>query len=190
MTQSQTNDVPAVNEDRDALLITLSSGVVLRRTQPAAWALTEVERQMAPQKPKPPMVDNPDRGRAEPNEADPDYQQELSDFYTLLTERRYQVVIATGTRVESVPEGVPGPESDEWVEMLAALGLPCPPNMGKTERYLRWVKYVAAPSNEDWSALYAPVLRQIGTPEEDVAAATEIFRRDPDGRTDSDRSGA
>lgn len=172
MTQSQ----PQSQEQGQ--LITLSSGVVLRRGQPAVWAITEVERQMAPERPKPPMLENPDRGRAEPNEADPDYQDALADWGTRVMERRYQVIIATSTRIERIPEGVPDPYDPQWVEMLAALGIACPADMTESERYLRWVKFVAAPANEDWLALYAGVPRQIGVPEEDVAAAQETFRRD------------
>lgn len=165
-------------------LLTMSTGVVFRRGKPSSWALTEVGRQMAAEAPKVPVLYNEDKGRSEPNDADPDYQAALSEHQTRIMERQYAVIVATGTAVESIPEGFPAVDSEEWVEMLDAIGIPCPPKMTKMERYLCWVKYVAAPLNDDWLVLYEPLVRQIGTTEADVAAATETFPGDAERAAD------
>lgn len=159
-----------------AELITLSTGVVLRLRQPSTWAVTEVVRQMMKDRPEPPVLPNPDRGRDEVNEADPDYQAALVAWDDRLLERKYEVVIATGTRVESLPADMPACESAEWLEVLAAVGLPQPAEMTATERYIRWVKYVAAPALTDWIALIQGMQPRAGTPETEVAAAAETFR--------------
>lgn len=165
-------------DNEGSALITLSTGVVLRRRMPSSWAMAEVHRQMAAQRPQPPMISNPDRGRMEPNEADPDYRQALIDHADRELERLYHVIVATATQIEFVPEGFPSLESSDWVEMLDVIGVPCPPGMGKQERYLRWVKYIAAPLNDDWLMLLNDVRRDVGTPEEDVAVAADTFRSD------------
>ena len=156
--------------------LTLSTGVVLRLKRPSAWALTEVQRQMAREAPKPPVVYNADKDREEPNESDPRYWEALAEHATRLTERLYEVVIATGTEIASLPDGFPGPDDPIWRENLEAVGIELPPPDRKRPSYIAWIKYVAAPVNEDWQALYAPLLRQIGTAEEDVAAALAAFR--------------
>lgn len=157
--------------------ITLSTGVILRLRRVSTWAITAVERQMAAQRPQPPQIYNPDRDRHEPHEADPDYQAAVERFQMLLHERRFEVAVGTGTAIEHVPDGVPALENASWLELLAALRIPLPEPFTGAERYIAWVKYVAAPTDEDWLAITYPVRRQVGTPEEDVAAAAGSFRR-------------
>lgn len=172
-----TPNIPGLNDADDR--VTLSTGVVLRLKQPSGWAVTEVTRQMMRERPKPPVLHNPDADRDEENEADPDYQAALTDWDNRLLERKYEVVIATGTEVESVPSGMPAPNDPAWEEMLAALGIPQPAEMTPTQRYIRWVKYVAAPAwPEDWMLLVLRTAPRAGTPEVEVAAAAESFRGD------------
>ncbi len=164
--------------------VMLTSGVILRLRQPSTWAVTEVVRQMAAIRPQPPILHDPDRGRDEPNEADPDYQAALRAHEDRELERKYEVVIATGTTVEHVPADVPGMDDPAWLEMLAALGIPQPAEMTPSERYIRWVKYVAAPAQEDWLMLVTGLRPRVGTPEEAVATAASTFRSDAERGTD------
>lgn len=168
--------------------VTLSTGVVLRLKRAAAWALTEVQRQMALGQPKPPVYHNPDKGRDEVNEADPAYVEALAAHLLRLTERLYEVCVATGTEIVSLPEGLPPPQDDGWRDVLASVGIPLSDDPRR--RYIEWVKYVAAPGNDDWNTVTTPLLRQVGTLEEDIAAAVALFRRDPQRGADTDGAGA
>jgi hypothetical protein len=168
--------VAANSSDSKNDLITVSTGVVFRMREPSTWAITEVIRQMAAIKPQPPIIHDPDRGRDEPNDADPDYQAALATWGDRELERKYDVVIATGTKVEYIPEGIPSPDSAEWLDVLTAVGLPQPENMSEIERYIRWVKYVAAPSQGDWISLILRITPKAGTAEREVSAVAATFR--------------
>lgn len=168
-------------------VVTLSTGVKLRVKQPSTWAVTEVIRRMEAQRPQPPMISNPDRGRDEPNEGDPDYQRALVAFNDRVLERKYDVVIATGTAIVFIPRGVPYPNDDSWLEVMTAIGVPQPDDMTVTERYMRWVKYIAAPAMIDWIMLVTGLRPKAGTPEEDVAAAAITFRGDEERGADTER---
>lgn len=164
--------------------LTLSTGVVLRVTTPSAWAMTAINRQLNASIPQPPMVDLPDRGRAEPNFSDPAYTQALLDHETLRHERLLEVGIATGTEVLSVPDGFSPWEDDGWRRRLEALGVELSDPEDRDRRYIEWVKFWACRLNTDWIAIVYPVLRKVGTPEEDVAAAVDTFRGEPERGTD------
>ena len=165
-----------------------SVGVVLRLKQPSTWTLTAVNRQMDETEPKPPVIMNDNKGREEPNEADPAYIKAVESHYVRRLERLYEVTIATGTEIVSVPEGVPALDDPAWVERLTAFGVEVPAS--PTLRYAAWVKHVAVPGTEEWLALQNPLLRRVGTPEEDVAAAAATFRGNAERGTDPDGSGA
>lgn len=163
--------------------LTVSTGVVFRLRTPSAWAQTNVQRQMARTQPQPPIVHIEEKGRDEPNPADPAYLEALGQHELTLRERLYEVTIATGTEVLSVPDGFPTVEDESWRKTLLGAGVELSDNPDR--RYIEWVKYCAAPANEDWLRLYSPLLRRVGTPEEDVAEATKTFRRDEERPADS-----
>jgi hypothetical protein len=167
--------------------VTMSTGVVFRITQPSTWAITDVGRQMATEEPEVPMVYITDRDRSEPNASDPAYRKAYSAHLLRLIERQYEVMIATGTEVVSVPDGFPGVD-DDWRSRLLGVGVRLSDRPER--RYVEWVKYVAAPLNEDWQALIAPLYRQVGTPEEDVAVAVAAFRSVPERGADPEPAGA
>lgn len=168
----------AANEAKAATTITLSTGVVLLVQRAPSWAIVEVRRQMAREAPQPPVLHNPDKGRDEPNEADPAYLAALEAHAIRTAERLYDVAIALAMRVVSRPEDVPAPESEAWRESLAWLGIPLSDGADPRRRFAEWIKYVAAPDEREWTVLMMPLLNAVGTLEEDVAAATAAFRRD------------
>lgn len=68
--------------------------------------------------PKPPMVYIEDRGRDEPNPADPGYQNELNQYTNKVNLIIHTLYFMRGVDVFSKPEDLPGPESEEWYEGL------------------------------------------------------------------------
>ena len=153
--------------------VTLSTGVVLELHAPSQWAFIEAQRQLANRKPEPPKVFNEEKGREEPNENDPDFAKAISQWERDLVEQLYDIGIVTGTKLlEPVP--IPGPDSEDMNDLLSVLRIE--PAKGQRARYLQWLKYMAAPTAEDITAIITPLLRIMGTSEADVARATESFR--------------
>lgn len=164
-------------------LLTVSTGVVFRLKQPSTWALTNVQQQLMREEPKVPMVFIESKGREEPNEADPAYIAALRRHASRISERLYEVVIATGTEVDSVPDGFPTFDQDSWRDTLLGVGVELSDDPRR--RYVEWVKYWAATGELDWLQLYTPLLRKVGTSEADVAEATEAFRGVPERGADN-----
>lgn len=162
--------------------ITVSTGVKFRLKRPALFAVQAVEKQMEPQRPAIPVVFVEAKGRQEENPLDPAYLAAMTRFQSAVVERQYDAVLATGTVVESVPDGVPSQDDETWVEMLDAIGITVA--AGKTARYLQWVKYVAAPSGHDLQLLLPALLKLLGATEDEVAEAVDTFRGGPERDTD------
>ena len=167
----------------EARLVTTSTGVRFRAAEVSQWAITAINRQMEVSKPRPPKFHNADFDRDEENPNDPAYLDALSDWQVDRWERILELAILTALKIDEIPEGVQRPLDDEWRENLAMAGIELSDNPKR--RLIEWVKYVAAPSNDDWFELAGLARRTIGTDEGDVAAATETFRSDPSGGTDN-----
>lgn len=163
--------------------ITLSTGVTLSLHAPPAWALQKVQDQMALERPVVPQVYIEDKERSEDNPDDPRYVQALQSHQMRLTERLYDVSLMLGAAVAFVPPSIPTVGSEAWSSKLEAVGIPIEVDADK--RWLQWIKYVAAPTNVDWTRLLAELLELVGTKEEDVAAALAMFRGDETGPTDT-----
>jgi len=161
--------------------VTLSTGVVLELSPPSPWAFMAAQRKIQADKPKPPLYLNEEKGREEENEGDPAYVAALSLWEKELIEYLYDVGIATGTRVIESP--IPTSDSEELDDLLEVLRIT--PATGKKARYLQWLKYWAAPTSKDIQVILEPLLRMMGTPEADVAQATELFRGDEGRPTDN-----
>lgn len=154
--------------------VTVSTGVVFRLTNPSIMAVQAVERQMAADEPKPPKVWIEAKGREEVNDQDPGYRSAMQRWQGAIVERQYDVVVATGTEIVSVPDDIPSLDDDEWVERIEAIGIT--PAAGKTARKIQWVKFIAAPSLKDMQSLLQPLFQRMGVGEQEVAEAVETFR--------------
>lgn len=162
----------------------MSTGVVFRLRQPAIWAIQAIQRQMAGQAPKVPVIFIESKGREEENESDPDYQNALALHRADLTERLYDAVLVTGSEVVSVPDGIPAHDSSEFRDLLDTMGFALDANMQR--RYVQWVKYIAAPDLAECAdKLFSPLLRLMGTREDDVADAIDVFRSGEERGSDS-----
>jgi len=164
--------------------ITMSTGVKLKLKPPSSWAIDAVRRQVLADEPKPPKVFVEAKGREEENEADPDYQRAMQSYGLRSMERLYEAAILTGTEIISLPEGFVGPDDNAWHERLEALHIEVDKNA--SARYIQWVKYIAAPTREDWQDKLLPsILASAGTREADVAEAIDAFPSDEAGGADS-----
>ena len=152
---------------------TSENGVVLKLKKVSRFIIVEMGRKVA--MPKVPVIYIEDKGRAEENPNDPDY-------IAAVTEANYQRSMATitasltlGTEIESLPEGMAGPQDNEWIEIVEALGIEVPKD-NKRLRYAAWLKYIALDGNS-FDALILLVLKFSGlTTEADVTQAQEGFR--------------
>jgi hypothetical protein len=152
-------------------LITLSTGVVLVPIRVPNMVFPEVMARL--ERPKPPRVFIEDIGREEENIADPDYISRVGAWQSEFSKAIVDVMIVLGTEIESIPEGFEIPESDNWTKKLAALKLR--PH-DEIERYLLWVKMVAAPSETDIQLIMEKVGQLSGVSEKDVSDTVDQFR--------------
>jgi hypothetical protein len=92
------------------------------------------------------------------------------------------IMIAEGTEINSMPKGFPGPDDETWLARMKFYGRPV---NDQFQRYLMWVKYVAAPNQDtDYKLIMDQVGRLSGAREEDVAEAVESFRSSGKGNKD------
>jgi hypothetical protein len=154
---------------------TLSTGVVLKPTRVPSMVFPELMSRM--ERPKPPRVFIEDIGREEENPADPDYQSRLEIFNAEYTKAIIDTMIILGTEVVYVPDNVAKETDTRWTLKIKALGI-VPTD--EIQRYLLWVKFVAATDNKDIEAIMREVGRLSGVSEEDVSEAVETFRDNPE----------
>ena len=97
------------------------------------------------------------------------------------------IQIMLGSEIKFIPEDIPFPESadfkDKMSVLLRSFGWDRKEikRVGKTERYLLWVKYEACrgdidKKDSDFSLLFQAISRVSRVPEEDVVEAVETFR--------------
>ncbi len=169
----------------DGDLATLKTGVVLKLDAPSPMALKDAMDAMVKDHPEPtvPKVWTEDKNREEPNESDPDYRLALMRWNVEASTRALSVFILTGTKEESRPEGLEGPEDDDFRETVEVLRIPLASS--RKGRYLQWVNYIAAKDPDDLRELAAELGRRAGTAEEDVQQALDSFRGVPGQPTDN-----
>jgi hypothetical protein len=152
-------------------LIYLSTGVVLGRQPFPRTMLADVMKNF--KEPKVPAYMNEEKHREEENPNDPDYIEAVKDYQVQLGMALLDISIAKGSYVHYVPEKIEKQESEDWVEECNELGLLVPKN--KKLRYLKWIKYVAAPSEDDIEVLADSLLSMFGVTEKSVETAMDKF---------------
>jgi len=153
--------------------VTLSTGVVLKiKPFPRTFIFAVTGRI---KKPKPPLVFIESKGREEENPDDPDYQEALEKWAVDVANAGNDVALLRGCEIESIPEGLPGPDSKEWKNEMEVYGLPMIKN--PVARYLSWLKAIAAPLERDIILLLGEIGRLTGVSEADVEDAVALFRR-------------
>src|SRR3990167_10053334 len=82
-------------------IVTLSNGIKLRYKAVPLMTLRHAITVIP--KPIPPIIELPDKGRAEPWEGDPTYQEALADWNFQIGETTLNVMLMLGTKLEHVP---------------------------------------------------------------------------------------
>lgn len=152
----------------------LSTGVVITGKQAPREVLMRAYERMLKDAPKVPVWLNPDKGREEPNPADPDYLEAKRNHEARAAVGIRRALIMYGVQVVSVPVGMPGPDSDEWIEEAEASGM----SSGRSPlvRLYDWLTVKAGPSEDDYGLLFYVAGHANGTLEVDVQAATKSVR--------------
>lgn len=164
--------------------VAMSSGVVFKIKEVPQFAYVDLRNSLP--EPMPPVIYNPSLDREEPNTEDPRYKAQYSNWTTAISSGITDINIIFGTAISEIPEDVAQPDSEEFMDklrvMLSRFGWSRQEirEVGKTTRYLYWVKYEAAKSgfdeDGDLSKLLTAVNRVSGVPEEDVTEEMEKFR--------------
>lgn len=165
--------------DQESNLIPLSSGVVLERIPVPRAMLMDIWRKY--KEPEIPTFFNEDKQRNEENPNDPDYIKALEDFNVQVTFAMLDIGIVFGTKIHSLPKDFVNPYSPEWVDTCNVLGLEVPEN--DKIKYLKWVKYIAAPTEGDLVAISNGVLPNYGVRQTTVEQAIETFPGKEGGST-------
>lgn len=158
----------------EAMKVTLSTGVVLRIKPVSPFLLQTIKSAQEKAKPRVPVWHNTEDDRDEENPSDPAYLEAVRAWNSELGDKVYSALIAYGTETDAIPDGLPGPNDDSWMEGLQAIEIPVP-STGRG-RYIAWVKYIAAVTGEDTANVNLACLRALGLAEEDVAKAAASFR--------------
>jgi hypothetical protein len=149
------------------------NGVVLKLKKVSRFVIVDMGRKIPV--PKIPVVYIEDKGRNEENPNDPDYIEALNEANYKRAMATVTASLTLGTEIVSLPEGMPGPDDDEWFSVLEALDIDVPKD-NKRLRYSAWLKYIALDDNS-FNDLIQLVFKFSGlTTEQEVAAAQNGFR--------------
>lgn len=158
--------------------ITLESGVVLRLKPVSPMMLRSAAKHL--ERPRPPVVNIPEKGRDEENPNDPDYIRAVAQWSIDVAEAGLSVALMLGTEVESVPEGMAGHEDDAWIEAIegvdAIVGGTTTIHREGRGRYLDWLRLYAIGSETDFFRLSRVLTSGVALSEEEVNAAAASFR--------------
>ncbi len=172
MTQDrETEQDPVVHDG----IYELSNKVRLRVEGEVAPLLMKDIAQMAGgDEPQPPTAHVAEKERDEPNPSDPEYIEAHERWTAETSIRLLRALVTSITKLESFPEGMEGPESEEFRDMVEGVGLTLARSVKL--RYVQWVFYVALTVQKDIMDLGVVLMRQSGAREEDVAEAQALFR--------------
>lgn len=187
----------ADSEHKPVVEYELNNGIVLHIKPVPPFLIRRAA--MAVPRPKVPTFHNDTTGRNEANPLDPDYEREMAEYQEVSGEAGVNAMLLVGTAVKSLPKGIPGPESDDWLEMADFLRVPVELHCWKCAvkdpapncsgcakaRYLSWLYLFALDSEMAIAEVILVVGRGAGVTEEEVASAMESFRSGKIRRTDS-----
>ncbi len=166
--------------------ITLSTGVVLRLKQVSPMVISSAIKTGSGEEPQVPTVWVEGKGREQPNPTDPDYLKAVDKWRADLGTKALRSLVAIGTEIEEIPEGVVGPDHEDYEDLMDSMGLD--PGKGRYTRYVEWALHIACGSPKDFATLSATLMRRAGAREEDVREAQDAFRSDEERGADNGRS--
>ena len=169
--------------DDDPQVFELANGIRLRLRHVSPRLMKAMRDQSEEGRPQPPMITRENRdGRQEPNEDDPEYKAAFAEWVSGTGWRVLDTLVATCVTVDHVPDGLCGPDTDEWaVEMADIYRLPIETNPKR--RQAQWV--LLQVTDEDLLDLGPELMAQVGVQEADVQQALDKFRRTPGGASDT-----
>jgi hypothetical protein len=171
MLESEEKVLQALETGEPDNLIRLSTGVVLKGKCAPIGTLIMVLSHF--KRPEPPIYHNKTMGRDMENPDDPDYLARVQAFQIEQADGVLNAMILLGTELASKPKGMPGPDSDKWLDEFSLLELPMKPE-NERWRYLTWVKTLACPDANDSKLIQEVVGRLSGVSKSDVRAAEEF----------------
>jgi hypothetical protein len=158
--------------------ITVSTGVVFKIKKAPSLAFQTIVANLKKNEPKVPILENKNKGRKEENPNDPDYLKAITEYDNKTNLALLDAAIILCTEIDSLPEGFEKPEDPAWFENMAVAGISIE-QLGidhKRQRYLSWVKFHAAPMDEDILAFNKEIARLNGVSEGDVTAAMAAYK--------------
>lgn len=166
----------------------LSNGIVLNLRPVAPLLLQAISNEF--KTPPPPMWNNPEKDREEPNPNDPRYLKEIEE----LTLKQYDAInnclLGVGTSVKEIPEGYFPPESDNWiasVEFTSSIaGKKVHIDTEGIQRYLCWLRFYALETSMDVIVATSLVTQLGGIKEDEIEEIAESFRGLPERGADTD----
>lgn len=154
--------------------VALNCGAVLEVLGITPEAYNAVIRKFDAIEPQPPIVELKSKGREQENPNDPKYIKDHDQWKSNRTFALLLVLYALGVKVAHVPEGMPGPDSQEWMEEFSLSGLQ--QTGSPKERLIAWIQYKAISLNKtlgkvEREAILLAAIRQMGVAEQDVQDA-------------------
>lgn len=151
------------------------TGVVFRVKPVSVFLLDAIQRRiLRPEVPKQEITRGDGKKIMEENPSHPAYIAAMEEYGRASAEAVEDALIALGSEVASVPEGLEGPEGTQWAEELAFLQMPPPDD--RRHRYLHWVKYWAIRDATSLVEFTKAVRDASLTSEEAVSEAADSFR--------------
>ena len=134
----------------------------------------------------PPIPEFMDEERKRPikNPDHPEYKRMRDEVDEQRGLAALDALIAFGTELVSIPEGMAKPEDDSWIEECALFGLEVRTDSPKA-RYLGWVKFVAITDSADFDKLYGILQHSMGVSGVNIAQAISSFQSDQEPRPDN-----
>lgn len=153
--------------------VVLENGVILKfKPFPAELVRRAAQRLAVPEVPR---VMNEDKGREEDNPNDPKYLQAVAEHTQESWSTGVNVMIALGTEVSHVPDGLYRPEDEAWIADCKYFGVEVEAEDDRA-RYISWVQLYAVSGGGDWMKVLLPLIKRAGLTEEEVAQAVQSFR--------------
>lgn len=160
---------------------TMENGVVLTIKPVPPLILRQAARHVLD--PEVPMAHIDHADRDEPNPSDPQYLADIEAAQERRSMAALTAALLVGTEFRSAPEGVPGPDNDEWIENLKAINevvgitMEIHDEPGSKARYLDWLRLVAISSETELHILTRILTIGVALTNAEVQAAAESFRR-------------
>jgi hypothetical protein len=156
-------------------VLTLSNGIRIR-VKPFPRALLRTALSKFPD-PEVPVVEFED-GSSEENPNDPDYLAAWETVHEERLEAAARVTLGNGIvpDLETLPDGIPGPEDDDWIKNVEALGGDVGDISTPFLRMYQWLNLIAIPNEDERTLVFLVAQQAAGLLEREVVTAMRYFQ--------------